>query len=245
MGYERRHRGNHPEDERLFSALAIPTIRLALSDYCWLLSRGYAEPSSLKLVGDKFRLEQRQRLLLMRSACTDTQRTNRLKTSCPPSAVAGRNLSIDGFNLLITVENALSGGLLFVGIDGCYRDMASVHGTYKRVCETQDAIRLVGEALQQLQVGKTLWLLDKPVSNSGKLRDQLIEQAAQNHWDWNVELCQSPDEELKQQKTDVVVSTDSVILDHAECWFHLNQFLVDNHIPNRTPIDLRAQEIPL
>src|SRR6266404_1471952 len=46
-------------------------------------------------------------------------------------------LLIDGFNLILTLESALGGGVMLVGRDGCYRDMASVHGTYRRVEETR------------------------------------------------------------------------------------------------------------
>jgi hypothetical protein len=40
---------------------------------------------------------------------------------------------IDGFNLLITIESALSGGYIFIGVDGGFRDLSSIHWSYKRV----------------------------------------------------------------------------------------------------------------
>ena len=238
MGHEQRHRGAHPEDATLFSESHVAKLRNALRDYCWLLSQGYAAPSSLKLVGDKFQLALRQRLLLMRSACTDDQRKHRLDSLHPLSTIANGELYIDGFNLLITIEHALSGGFLFIGQDGCYRDLASVHGTYKRVQETQQAIHLIGKTLCDLQIRSVIWLLDKPVSNSGRLRDLLVEAASQFGWQWQVELCQSPDGELKKVKG-TVVSTDIVILDSVDKWFHLNQHVIDTHIRDSLLIDLR------
>ena len=242
MSHSQRHRGAHPEDAYLFADVQLPKVRNALQDYCWLLSKGYSVPSSLKLVGDKFQLVDRQRLLLMRSACTDAQRLARQGTERPVSAIAGCDLYLDGFNVLIAVESALSHGFLFVGQDGCYRDLASVHGTYKRVLETDDAIRLIGNTLHKLQVGRVFWLLDKPVSNSGRLRQMLLETSQQNGWDWEIELFQSPDEELKQI-TGTVVTTDSVILDSVRDWFHLNQQVVDSHIPNVQLINLRPDTL--
>ena len=67
----RRHRGPHPEDAELFAPASWPALRAATTDLSWLLSRGYAEPSSLKLVGDCFQLTERQRTAVMRSACSD------------------------------------------------------------------------------------------------------------------------------------------------------------------------------
>ncbi|TWU08055.1 DUF434 domain-containing protein [Stieleria varia] len=238
MTHEKRHRGAHPSDESLFCQSQLPCLRKALHDYCWLLTQGYAAPSSLKLVGDKFQLKQRQRMMIMRSACTDIQRMNRQRTQCFAADVVGKNLYLDGLNVLIAIESALSGGFLFIGQDQCYRDLASVHGTYKRVQETQSAIMMIGNVLCDLKVDQTIWLLDKPVSNSGLLRQILLDTAESSGWNWRVDLCQNPDYELKQTEG-TIVSTDSVILDSVSTWFHLNQYTIDRHVPTARLIDLR------
>lgn len=243
MGHERRHRGAHPEDETLFADSQVAHLRCALHDYCMLLSMGYAPTSSLKLVGDKFKLVDRQRLLLMRSACTSAQQECRHRTRRSPSTLVECDLYLDGFNLLIAVESALSGGFIFIGQDGCYRDLSSVHGTYKRVSETLDAVTLIGETLSALPIRATHWLLDRPVSNSGRLSQILVEMAQQKGWNWQVQLCESPDQELKKV-SGTVVSTDSAILDSVDDWFHLNQQVIDLHIPHVRLIDLRQREEP-
>jgi hypothetical protein len=239
MSHPPRHRGPHLKDEELFSDEQVGSLRLALRDLCWLLSRGYAIPSSLKIVGDRYQLVERQRLLLMRLACTDTQRAGRQSTRRSAETLVGRDLYLDGFNVLIAIESALSRSFLFVGQDGCYRDLASVHGTYKRVQETQDALRVIGETLVALQVRKTTWLLDKPVSNSGRLQTILNETAQQHDWHWQVELCQSPDADLKRV-SGTVVTTDSAILDAVADWFHLNQEVVERMVPDARVVDLRT-----
>jgi len=65
MPDKRMHRGPHPADEKLFAPIAIANIRLALADFSLLLTKGYAEKSALKLVGDRFSLTERQRLAVM------------------------------------------------------------------------------------------------------------------------------------------------------------------------------------
>ena len=118
----------------------LPRLREAVADFSLLLTKGYAAPSALKLVGDRFSLTQRQRLAVMRSSCSDQQQRSRLARQAPIEAVAGQPIAIDGYNLLITVEAALSGGLIFQGRDGCLRDLASIHGTYRKVEETVPAL---------------------------------------------------------------------------------------------------------
>ena len=87
-----------------------------------------------------------------------------------PEQLAGRRVDLDGFNVLTTVEAALSGGVVIVGRDGCYRDMASMHGSYRKVTETRPALMLIGEVLAELGTGECQWYLDQPVSNSGRLK---------------------------------------------------------------------------
>ena len=68
----RTHRGLHPRDAVLFAGEIQPTRRAAAGDLSWLLERGYALQSSLKLVGDRYALEQRQRDAVGLSACAPT-----------------------------------------------------------------------------------------------------------------------------------------------------------------------------
>jgi len=130
-GEHRRHRGAHPKDQRLFDAALLPTLRGAVADLSWLLSRGYAAAASLKLVGDRFELKERQRLAVARAACSDQQKESRELISLPIESVRGQDLLIDGFNIIVTTEAALSGGVLIHCRDGCVRDMSSVHGSYR------------------------------------------------------------------------------------------------------------------
>lgn len=71
MPDKQRHRGAHPADGKLFDRSCLDDLRSAVAHLSWLLSRGYALDSSLKLVGDRFNLTQRQRMAVRRSACTD------------------------------------------------------------------------------------------------------------------------------------------------------------------------------
>ena len=56
MPDKRKHRGPHPEDRQLFSPQQLNGLQSATRDLNWLLSRGYAVNSSLKLVGDRYQL---------------------------------------------------------------------------------------------------------------------------------------------------------------------------------------------
>jgi hypothetical protein len=241
MPDKRSHRGPHPADEKLFAPEAISDLRSALADYSLLLTKGYAEKSTLKLVGDKFSLTERQRLAIMRSACSDQQLANRIQKRTEAKNLAGESIAIDGYNVLITIEAAMSGGVIFTGMDGCFRDLASIHGTYRKVTETIPAVRMIAEFLQELGADKVLWLLDSPVSNSGRLKTLIGELADKNNWNWEIQLLLSPDAELI--KTDsIVASSDSVILDGCRRWVNLATTIIEQKLPSSWIIDLAPHD---
>jgi hypothetical protein len=237
MPDKRTHRGPHPADKQLFAAGVISNLQTAVADFSLLLTKGYAEKSALKLVGDRFSLTERQRLALMRSACSDEQLASRNKRYVAPENLTGQSLSIDGYNLLITIEAAMSGGVILKGRDGCFRDLASVHGTYRKVTETIPALELIGQFLKEAGAGKAIWLLDSPVSNSGRLKTLIGELARKNKWDWEIELLLSPDAELKKTER-IVASSDSVVLDGCACWVNLAKEIIKSKLSSAKVIDL-------
>ena len=182
--------------------------------------------SAVKIVGDRYSLHARQRIAVARASCTSTSLHRRASTLVYPSNVEGHPLLIDGFNLLITIESALSHGVILQCRDGCYRDVASVHGSYRSVEETDRALLLIGAKLAQLKPSSVTWVLDQPVSNSGRLRARMLEVAEANGWTWKVELVMSPDKVL-MMSPDVAVTSDSTILDNAGRWANVAASIVE------------------
>lgn len=237
MPDQRQHRGAHPEDPELFAPAHGPALRAALADLCWLLDRGYALRSALALTGDRHGLTQRQRLGVARCACSAQQLERRSTHQTGPAAMAGHELWIDGYNLLITVESALAGGVILIGRDGCYRDMASQHGTYREVAETRRAASLIGTAAAQWGATKCRWLLDRPVGNSGRLKAVLLELAQHSGWCWDVDLEFSPDK-LLGETLEIVASADSVVLDRCTRWCNVAREIISRSAPDACLIDL-------
>ncbi len=236
MPDRRKHRGPHPKDAVLFSEAWLPRLREAFHDLVYLLSRGYSATSALKLVGDRYQLHRRQRMALMRSACSDQALAHRLSTQVPLQQLSGMPLLIDGYNLLITLESALSGGWLFRGREGCLRDLSSMHGSYRKVEETLPALEHIGHWLHAHTSAPIRWLLDAPVSNSGRLR-QLMRSCARTHgWLWEVELSPHVDHRLTTEREAIVVTTDGPVLDRVSRWANLTVPLVEQ-LPHARIVD--------
>lgn len=231
MPDRRRHRGPHPRDRELFAGNQQPALDRATAEQSWLLTRGYTAKSALKLVGDRHALTARQRKAVSHCACGDGALSGRLGRRVEPEALRGEALHLDGFNVLIVLESALSGGLVMFGRDGCARDLASIHGSYRRVEETLAAVALVGETLAALGVSRACFQLDQPVSNSGRLKTRLRQAAAAAGWPWEVELVPNPDRTLVASEA-VVASADAWVLDHSARWIDLAGYIVRDKIPD-------------
>jgi hypothetical protein len=202
-------------------------LRAAVSDLSWLLGRGYAPVSALKLVGDRRGLTERQRMAVRRSACSDEDRSRRQATRITEADLAGMELWIDGFNVLTTLESHLGGGVVLHCRDGTFRDLAGVHGTYRRVVETTPALEILASHIEDLGVGPVRWLFDRPVSNSGRIRSLVLELARDRTRNWSVDLVDNPDPLLKVSVAPIATA-DSAILDAGPRWYNLAREVLES-----------------
>lgn len=240
MADQRTHRGRHPEDSGLFAKEHHGVLREAAEHLSWLLTRGYAVNSSMKLVGDRFELKSRQRLAVQRSSVSDGDLLHRNEKMKLASQVAGETVWIDGFNLLTTIEAALSDGILLLGRDGCLRDMASMHGSYRKVEETVPALELLGQRFSTWGLSSVVWLLDQPVSNSGRLKKVIENVAEENSWDWTVQLDPNPDRTLIK-RPEIIVSADSFILNECSQWLNVTAIVVSSIDHSAIVVDFQPQ----
>ena len=237
----RSHRGPGPEDEQLFAAKQWPVLRTATDDLCWLLNRAYAARSGLELVGNRYSLTARQRLAVVRSACSDSAAQQRNGRQLQAHQLQGRELWIDGLNVLTGLEVALSGGVILIGRDGCCRDIAGVHRHYRKVQETTEALRLIAEFTSLWKLTTCRWWLDKPVSNSGRLKTFIGETAKAAGWNMPVELDFNPDRVLWESEN-VIASSDSVVLDRCHGWVNLARLVITERIPGARIVNLFPDE---
>ncbi len=208
-------------------------LQYAVTDFSLLLSRGYATPSAIKLVGDRYSLTERQRSAVVRAACSDLALAGRKQRELALSAIANQPLLIDGYNILTTLETALSGGVILSCRDGCFRDMAGIHGTYRKVEETIPALNLLADFINSQSAGPIALLLDSPVSNSGRLK-ALIQDVNQN---WKIDLVPDPDP-LLSASDQIIISADSVILDACARWANLARAIISARIPDAWIADM-------
>jgi hypothetical protein len=228
-------------DERLFGARQLPALRAAVSDLCWLLDHGYASNSAGELVGNRHNLASRQRMAVSRCACSIESANRRRELQLTPDAVRGQELWLDGYNVLTILESALAGGVVLLGRDGCCRDIAGIHRRFRKVNETIPGLHLIGEATAAWGVTCCRWWLDKPVSNSGRLKALIHEQAKAAGWNMEVELDFNPDRVL-YKSAHVISTSDGAVLDRCQKWLNLTRRIISERIQNTWLLDLSLSE---
>jgi hypothetical protein len=83
-------------------------LRAAAADLCWLLDHGYAAPSATELVGNRHNLIRRQRMAISRCVCSAVAAQQRRRLQLAPEAVRGRELWLDGYNILTVLDRCQS-----------------------------------------------------------------------------------------------------------------------------------------
>lgn len=234
-------RAAQPADAALFAGEGLSRLRSAARDLSWLLTREYSITAALKLTGDRYQLDARQRIAVRRSACSDQSRAHRLARLRDPAQLRGQALLIDGFNVLTTLEAALGGAVILAGRDGCYRDLEGVHGSYHDGPETRAAIHLLIDHTASLGVSRCSVLLDRPVSHSGALKALLLEICAERGAPWEVTLVNDPDRELGSAQ-ECVATADSAVIDAAAGWLNLAREVVARSVPGAWVIDFEAPD---
>jgi hypothetical protein len=229
-------RGFDPDDLKIFSKESIAELKIAQEEIQWLLDRGYKIKQIIEFTGNHYLLSARARTALQRTTSSTADYEKRRSTMLPFECAKEGCLNIDGFNLIITLEVAISGSPILLGKDGVYRDLAGLRGTYRIIDKTDTAISLIGKTLQELSVPMVKFYLDSPVSNSGRLKTKILECSEQ--WGMPVEVELIPNVDAILAGKERIVPGDSIILDECKSWFNLSRKIIEDHIQHTWVIDL-------
>jgi hypothetical protein len=148
-------------------------LQKAAEDLRYLLDRAYPRKAALELVGNRYGLNYDQRHLLHRAIFSDADSESRRKKKIPVERIQRKDLVIDGYNVLITIEAALSDRPVVLGDDGFVRDISGLSGNFRKTKRTAEALELIFKLLKKTKPHQTLFLFDSPISRSGELAQEV------------------------------------------------------------------------
>lgn len=227
-------RGCVETDKIEFNDKNLNLLKHAQQDICFLLDRGYEINKVIEFIGNQFLFSARQRLALKR-ALSSSLDIKRRKEHQLKEDYENAVIHIDGLNLIITLEVALSGSTLLHCMDGTIRDLAGLRGTYKLIDKTDAAIELIGKRLKEMNIEKAIFYLDSPVSNTGRLKVRILEMLST--YDFDVEVILVPNADVILKSLDNVVTSDGIILNTCESWINLAYEIIKEYLPHVNYID--------
>lgn len=204
---------------------ALARLREGTRDYKYLLNRGYNPGPALTFIGNHYRLSALQRLAIRRNTDSHAALAARKEKEVPLPYLKGRKIALDGFNLIITLEIALQGGLLLACEDGTIRDLAGLHGRYHISRVTEQALLLLYDFLKKTGLRDAAIYIDQPMHSSGKLKD--LWSASWNGAPFSVQFILAKDVDLRLYEEPLVATSDSVILDHCRNWYSLARAIAE------------------
>lgn len=186
----------------------------AAKDFRYLLNQGYPRKASLELVGNRYGLNFDQRQLLHRGVFSDADSQSRRKKKIQIQEVFKKDLAIDGYNVIITLEAGLSGRPLIFGDDGFIRDISGLSGNFKKTERTEAVLLLILEVLKKVKPHQTLFLFDAPISMSGKLAQEVRDRLKMEGLSGDAMALKVP-EKILIGFPGVVATSDTSIIDQS------------------------------
>jgi hypothetical protein len=189
-------------------------MRSAARDARYLVDRGYPKESAIRYVSDHHRLPEEQRFLLTRVVVpSKTAKARRGKVQ-PVGALLGRDLFIDGYNVLITVESLLGGKSVYLCDDGFLRDVQGIFRSYRTSDLTLPALEAIFGLIASACPADTEVLLDQQISMSGQLAEFMRRVMAEHKVPGIARTVRDVDFQLKEMDG-VIATADGSIIDAA------------------------------
>ncbi len=185
----------------------------ACRDYFYLIDRRYPERGSLKLIGDRYRLNGDQRTVIYRGISSLEQ--SALRNSLLTHECRNVPLFVDGYNVLFSLLNYRLGRTVFISTDGILRDAGSLHGRIRNLEYFNDCALLLAGCLEVLKPVTVHIYFDSPVSHSDKHANLLKDMMGERGLKGECYLVRSADWALKHAGDGVLATSDTAIIEKA------------------------------
>ena len=207
----------------------IEHLQNASEDFRYLLNRRYPRKATLELVGNRYRLTFDEHHLLHRGIFSNSDSKSRKKRIVPITGIRNKDLAIDGHNVLITIEAALSGRPLVLADDGFIRDISGLSGSFKKTKRTEEAIQFIINVLKKWKPRQTFFLLDAPISMSGRLAEEIRNRLKRENLLGDAMAVKVP-EKILIGFPGIIATSDTDIIDRSKKVLDLAGYVITKRI---------------
>lgn len=211
----------------------MPKMEDAVADIRYLLERGYPRRGAITYVCNHYRFDTGVRHIFTRVIYPEDVTGSRKTKTVGCDKVKGEKVWIDGYNVLIGIESALTGEPVYLCDDGFIRDTRGVFRNYRCSGATVEALDAVLEGLVRSKPSEVEILFDSQISKSGETARWVDKRIKDAGLSGSAGTSKHVDHDLKNC-IGVVSTSDGSIIDAAKKVVNLQACVLAQQ--NITPI---------
>lgn len=202
----------------------------AIHDLRYLLNQGYPRDSAIEFVSDHYLLESDDRHLLTRCVFSKEEIADHRCRKVGFDEVEDREIGIDGYNVLITVESLLRGDRIIRCGDGFIRDLQASFGKYNISDDTDKAVLKILIKFKEIKPQGLFFFFDEQVSKSGELAGFVRRELDRIGIDGDAQTAKGAD--VRVWGCEVSASSDRVIIEKSERVLDIPESILQDREPN-------------
>ncbi len=191
------------------------STKKAAHDLKYLLDRGYNKKTSLNLVVNHYKLGEKQRNFLQRYVFSEGDITLHRSKLIPIEKIAGRDVVLDGYNVLVTAEAVLNKKELVGGMDGFLRDTSAVFSRYRFDKNTKKALKEIISLLKKYRPRSAVFIFDSQISHSGELASYVRHKLTESGLKGDALISRSADRDIVDLNR-ITMTSDSIIIERVD-----------------------------
>lgn len=183
-----------------------------------ILRWGYPKFSTIRFVADHFQLSQEERHILTRVIMPPGKIVSRINKKVACTDIKDRNLLLDGYNVLLSVDSLLKREPMWFCDDGYIRDTRYYFSKAKQAEDIEESLNTILDFLSETGPKSVFFLFDAQVSRSGELAGFIRHKLKEYGISGEAKTSKTADFELKAKGGDpennvIVATSDGIIID--------------------------------
>ncbi|HEY3360932.1 MAG TPA: DUF434 domain-containing protein [Methanosarcina sp.] len=183
-----------------------------------ILRWGYPKVSTIRFVADHFQLSLEERHILTRVIMPPDKIVSRINKKVACTDIKDRNLLLDGYNVLLSVDGLLKKEPMWFCDDGYIRDTRYYFNKAKQAEDIEEALEAVLRFLSETGPKSVFFLLDAQISRSGELAGFIRHKLKEYGISGEAKTSKVVDYELKVEggslENNIILATsDGIIID--------------------------------
>ena len=183
-----------------------------------ILRWGYPKFATIRFVADHFQLSVEERHILTRVIMPPDRIVSRINKKVACAGIKDRNLLLDGYNVLLSVDSLLKKGPMWFCDDGYIRDSRYYFSKAKQAEDIEEALDIILKFLSEAGPKSAIFVFDAQISKSGELAGFIRRKLKEHGISGEAKTSKTADFELKtgggnSENNMVVATSDGIIID--------------------------------